>query len=227
MKEKYVHNLIEERDKEKKALMYEKFQNEYGLKSNRVRQNNQRRVYVGIAAAFVVALLIVAIPLLINNNSFNNDPDIRYYNIGDCVPVELNSTIKNYAAEANKNFLYLDWYDTEEEVQTYLYVNNTDIVCIQEDIVDGETGYVVSYTIFDEFVYVDALEYYEKTCKYIIVCQYGTIYWNCSDTMSMAIFRHEGYIYCIKLKDHIEKNDILHVVEEMFGNTKDNNTDGQ
>lgn len=218
MKEKDVHKLIEEQDKGKKALMYEKFQSKHNLESNTgvVKYNKKRICIASVAATAVIAIfLIIAIPLLINN--FNRYKK-RYCTTNDCVAIDLNSTVKDYATEVGKDFLYIDWYDIADEVQTKLYVNkndSNDIVFIQETIINGESGDVVNYYIVDEFTDVDALIFYEENCDRTTTINNISINWYYNNRRSVAVFKYEGYKYYIELKDPMAEEDVLKIVEEM------------
>ena len=216
MKEKDVHKLIEEQDKGKKAYMFEKFQKQHSLKSETHVVKHKKRIYVASIVAAAMAMLIIAIPLMINEISRDHK---RYFTVDDCVATVIESTVKEYAIETNKNLLYIDWYDIAEEVRTILYVNKDnieDILYIDETTVNSETYEIDDLYIFDELTTIDIFSDYEEDCTRTATNNNISVKWFYGYQISGAIFTYNGYNYIVQIQDPIEEDSVLKIIEEMI-----------
>ena len=219
MKEKDVHRLIEEQDKEKKALMYEKFKEKHNLASNtRVVKYNKKRICIAsvAATAFVAIFLIIAIPLLINNI---NSSKMRYFDLSDCIAIDLDYTVKDYAESNGLSLLYIDWYDCAEEVRTWLFVNKDnedEIIYIKEAIANGETGDIVELYILEQNINLDSLALYEEACVQTAIINGISVNWFYRNRISVATFKFNGYKYYIVLDEPMDEESVLQIVEEML-----------
>ncbi len=218
MKKSNIHQLIEQQDKDKKDEMFAKFEKEHNLESKaRVVRYNKKRIWAAsIAAAAIVICVIIAIPLLLNNT---NRTHKRYFSIDDCVAVDLDYSVKEYAKEVNKDFLYIDWYDIAEEFQTWLFVNrynSEDVIYINETIVNGETGDIVDLYIIDELTTMEAFSFYEDSCNRTATIDDVPVNWYYRNRLSTAMFKYKGYKYFVVLQEPMEEESVLKIVADMI-----------
>ena len=218
MKEKDVHRLIEEQNTEKKAAMYAEFQSKHNLTAEKtVTKKKKHGLVVSCAVAALVAVcLIIAIPIMLKNNERSS---MRYCSISDCIPKDIDCTVKDYAADKGLPLLYIDWYDKAETIITRLLVNKDDeddIIYIHELIQDGETGDIVDLAIVEQNIIVDSLAFYDEACTRTTTISNISVDWYYRNRVSAAIFKFNGYKYYIVLDEPMEEEAVLQIVEEML-----------
>lgn len=227
MKDRDVHQLIEQQNAEKKAAMYSEFEKKHNLTANNtveVRHKHTIR-YVSFASVLAALCLIIMLPFMLHTEeSLPADgeqpaPTVRFCAAEDCTLIYMDNTVKEYAANRGLSLLYLDWYDVAEDIQSRLYVDkndNTDVIYIQEGLVNGETGEIVYLYIMDVFTTVDMFTFFEETCSRIAVIGEITVNWSYRQSTSAAFFEYEGYKYYISLELPMEEEDILRIAEAMI-----------
>ena len=216
MKEKDFHRLIEEQNMEEKNALRSKIVP--NTKNAQVR--NRKIAWVTSLASVCACLICLAIilPFVVKTEE-PTPPAKRYCVMSDYVLAPAESTVKEYSESSGKNLLYIDWYDIADDVQTMWIVHRDDAsdrICLEETLVNGETGDMVVLRITDVNTevdyYVTLMERCEKDCDYNGV----EIKWHNDVKSSVATFEHDGYRYIIELKDPMDEQDILDIAESML-----------
>ncbi|MBE5730575.1 MAG: hypothetical protein E7350_01310 [Clostridiales bacterium] len=227
MKDNDFHKLIEQQNAEKKAEKYAEFEKKHDLpKANTVKAKQKHTIRYSLLASVLAALcLVVALivwligDLLPRSNNVDTPTSISYYVAEDCTIINMDNTVKDYAASQGLPLLYIDWYDEAEDIQSWLYVDkndNTDIVYIRECIANSETGNIVNLYIIDMNTNVDIFTAYKESCNKVTVIGKITVNWAYSQSLGMAFFVYEGYKYYISLDFPMAEDDILRIAEGMI-----------
>lgn len=143
---------------------------------------------------------------------------IRYCGVKDCEMVSSEFTLKEYAENYQIKLLYLDWYEKTEDYNNSLYKlkENGDIVCFQEDFVDGEGNYI-SISVTDNKTEIDSLIWYTAETGNEIILNNISVYSQYSTNTTLANFEYQGYRYYLFLEfEDIEY--LLSIVEQMLNN---------
>lgn len=230
MKEIDVHNIIEARDKEGKAALFEKVQQKTAdipVPSKQVanRKRTFKLAFVALACICVVCLaIILPVSLKKHNDTYkpapnpNPTPD-RYYHSNDCVALDLDITVKDYAQSRGIELLFLNWYDNAEDVITAYFVNAQDpddLVYIEETLLNGDTGDKVILYITDNKTQLEDLQASIAFCINEYRIGDTVVKW-CVDTQKGAAwFEYNSYRYYLELQEPVNETDILDIVESMF-----------
>ena len=219
MREKDVHKLIEEQNPEAKQRIWEKVRTElnlgdlqYGPATKATAKMQPWKWSVIAVALICVITLSIVLPLTLQGGGS------RFCDIEQYTREPLGQTLKEYFAANNKNLLYVDWYGNAEDVVTdYAYIkgNKSDIVYLQEFIVNGETGENITLTITDNKTRVDVLELYficpqEKNVQGIVV-NFGA-----DSRTTRAKFEYKGYVYYLETTVRNGQELITNVIEDML-----------
>ena len=227
-REKKFHELIEAQDREEKDRVWKRIE---AMEAERLAKKAvenpavapQKPTYWkiwtavgGVAVACAITLSIV-LPLALTPKS--PEDEFRFCSDADYNIVQVETTIKDYGLETNKNFLYFDWYEVTDYCynEQYKLKETNEIVCIRETIVDINTGYSVDIYITDTQTEVDILkgDKLDNINEQIEGVQVGWFY---RTEKAYANFEYNGYIYYLRIIDIKEKNkkDILNLVAELL-----------
>lgn len=230
MNEKKFHQLIEDRNSEEKEALRRRVRERLNIpdeteeihkkvSAKRSFFKKPYRLVTSLSSAFAICLAI-AIPIVLNNGT--SAPAERYCYAADCVKTEIDYSLKEYSERNGLSFLYIDWYDIADEIQTKLYVNvndDSDIMYFQETIVNGETGSLVVLSITDLHTKVDVFEVFDNICENIEDIASIQVNWSFQNFEGKAYFEYSGYRYFIELSYTFEENSILELVESMLPKT--------
>lgn len=234
MREKDIHNLIEQQNPEAKQQIWEKIQSQMAeagsqpeegvqpTKATATKTKQWKWAAVALAIVCVVTLSIV-LPIVLRNDDNGNgggDGDgIRYCTMEQCKIEELGQTLREYSETHNKGFLYLDWYDNADEITTvygYNKEDKNDIFYFSERIVNGETGDEVTVSVTDNKTRVDIFNRYfcnynEYPVKDVTVkCPLNAYDKTC------AMFEYQKNIYYVELKEGDALNRLLEIIQDML-----------
>lgn len=222
MKERELHELIEQQDPERKQELLEKIklriatevipeQAENVPVPTPRRKNNFTVIFASILTACLLCLAIV-LPVTLTRQTE------RYCAEGDYAEEVLTYNIKEYANRTNKALLYVDLYDTADEVVTtlnYNVKNHDDMIFISEILINGITGEFLSVTITDNRTRVDVLERWSN-CNTNMVVDNTTVMTSVSSQSALAKFEFNGYRYYIQIDNATDSSRITQVVEQML-----------
>lgn len=229
MKEKELHRRIEEQDPEIKRAIYEQLREDLiaahkeGVaameKSQPQPQPRVRRrwLFAVVPACICVVLLAVMLPLLLKDK--DNDSGVRYLYKNEYTTEVVSYTVHDYAVEHNLSLLYLDWYAVAEPVETKVHINlhdTTDLVFLEEKIINGETGDVVILYVTEKMTRTEILEMFWTFCTYEKEVKNISVKWGGDSLKSRAMFEYNGYRYYLELADPLTEDSIFEIIEEML-----------
>ena len=221
MREKDVHNLIEQQDPEAKQRLWEKISAQLDLAPQpeaqtkaQVKPKLKGWHWTTIAVALVcIVTLSIVLPLTLKDNG------TRYCDSTQYTTDILGQTLREYSLAHNSKYLYVDWYNNAEEIVTkYGYINdkNDDIVFFEEFIINGDTGDTITLSITDKNTKVDRFNsFYEESEELVI--NGVTVKWRDNNKAeTLATFEYNGYIYYLQLNVGEAKDQITEIIEGML-----------
>lgn len=128
-------------------------------------------------------------------------------------------TIKQYAQETGKDILYFDWYDATEHLENSIYTLNetNEIICYRENIINPETGDLLSLYVTEKSIQIDVLEKISMEVQRIDVYNGVTITWGVWVAIGHASFEYGDYKYDIELTEPLEEDDVLEYAKLLLG----------
>lgn len=221
MKEQDVHKLIEQQDPEHKQELLEKIKlriatevvPEQAESAPAPASRRKNRLTVIFASVLTACLLCLAIVLPVTLSK----PSNRYCAAGDYAEEVLTYNIKEYANRTNKALLYINMYDTADEVVTalnYNVKNHDDMIYLNEMLINGQTGEIITLYVTDNRTTVDVLNVW-NICKTEININGVKVKINFSQS-SLAKFEYNGYCYYIQIDNVTDSSRITQIVELMF-----------
>ena len=229
MNHKKFHNIIEEENTEEKEALFGRIAESLNLPEETEEITEKRvstgwnpfkkhyRLIASLSSAFVVVCLAIIIPIALKSRV--KTPSNRYSSSSDCLKVEIDYSVKDYAEVNNLPLLYIDWYDIADNVRTILYCDaddSTDIVYFEELITNGETGNTVFLYITDLYTQVDIFERFMELSKDETSLKNVDIHWHSGNTNSKAYFEYGNYRYFVELTYPMAEDEILEIVESML-----------
>ena len=224
MKDTDIDNIIESVNGDKKEEMRAQLHDRLNLPQAEESQPNKRRRFFNVKTAVFGAVSICAVCLaivlpIVLHNEPSNTPDRYYYSESEFSSDDLGCTIKEYAEQAGKDILYLDWYDTDGAYITekhFLKDNKNDIIYITEELYNGETGDQVYLAVTEKQNYVDTLDLIQDSCVYNYEYNNININWSYDMITSRAYFEYNGYKYYVRLFEPTSEEAILDIVKDML-----------
>lgn len=225
MSKKDIHQLIEKQNPEGKAALRKKVKDRLSLpvELEQVQKKSvlsffkkRYHIFASVATAIVVVCLAIVIPVVLNRDT---GPTERYCYAADCVENQIDNTLKEYSEQNNLSLLYIDWYDIADEVDTLLYVNindESDVIYMQETLVNGEIGSIVTLYITDLHTNVDRFENMILMCEYTDTVNNINVHWKFQNDEGIAHFEYSGNKYFINLKYPMAEDSVLELVESMI-----------
>lgn len=227
MKYKKFHKLIEQQNPEQKQVLHQKLKQDLNITEAPAEKQpsafarffkKPARLAACISAAVAVICLAIILPFALNSGNTPQTSDERFRYEQDCEEKWLDCTLKEYSEQNNISILYLDWYDFADS-RASLFVNKddeTDIVYMCEELIDGEIGIHVILRILDIYTKVDVFESYIDFCEEIAYISSVQVRWGGSNLGQDAYFEYNGYRYFIELRNGVNEGSILEIVESML-----------
>ena len=225
-RERKFHELIEQQNREEKDAVWAKIQQkaaERGKKEPAPALPKTRsffgRKWVQIAASSVVAVVIGVFAAwgFLSLKDGNNDNKGRYFNNQSYEIVATQITLKEYAQEIGENLLYFDWYAETDHLkdQVWQLKDTQEIICFQEEIVDINTGCIINMYVIQGNIEIEGFSSDEETNRKSEVNGIQ-IEWQYLRFDAYANFEYEDYKYYLRVKEPIDENYILDLVEELL-----------
>ena len=182
-----------------------------------------------LAAAVVCVAIVVPCAVLLpnkNNGSDNGGKDnIRYCAQGEYGERGVEWTILDYRESNNLNFLYFDWYESGEDICTYLYASKADdeVLCLEECAYFPDSDDLIYLSITKANVYISEFDRIISNCHSTQSVEDHTVKWHVGDLYAVCFFEDGGYRYFIQLdpgkgKDKEKvKEDLFNSVKELLG----------
>ena len=217
MREKDVHNLIEQQESEAKQRIYDSIKERADFSPSVKKQ--PRRIKLAVLATVMTCLVVLAVVLPITLRSNKND-GTRFCDASQYQLEQVTQTLKEYSQQNNSGMLYVDWYDVAEDVQTQIAYNvddHEDIIFFYEETTNGETGEKVMLYITDNKTSVDILENYQNCNEEFSVAD-SVVNWtvNIVSSVTYIKFTHTDYIYYVHINNAYGEQQISQLVADML-----------
>ncbi len=225
MRERDVHDLIEQQDPEHKQELLDKIkvriaeenifpQTQQNTEHEPVAAKKKNKLTLVIASVVTACLLCLAIVLPVTLTETKD----RYCAAGDYQEEVLSYNIKEYASNNNKQLLYIDWYSIADEVTTTLNFNiknHNDMIFVSEVLVNGETGEIVHLLITDNRTRVDVIEKW-SSCD--TESKIGGITVRIKELLDthLAAFEYNGFRYYLQVDNASNQNRVAELVGQML-----------
>ena len=227
MKDFDIDNTIENANSEKKAELLTRLHGRTGIPQQEELQIQSRKGFSKVkafafgAVGLIAVSVAIVLPISLRNNTITPPSKPKYtYMVDEFNQDDLGITIKEYAETTGKNILYIDWYDIADDCITTKYFLPDDedkIICISEDLYNGETGDHVCLFVTDIYTDIDILDNIRESSTAEYEYNNTIIKWAYSDmTESTAYFEYDGYKYYFQLFDAMSEQAILDIVKEML-----------
>lgn len=221
MKEKDIHNLIEQQEPEKKQAAFKRIQERLNIaevsavQTAKPKKSVKKRAFAWSAVMAVALCLAIVLPITLTRT-----PDVkdRYCVAGDyeTYPTEFN--IEQYASNINQKILFVDWYDIAEECLTDLYVNvnnRNDMIYLQELLVNGETGEIVDLYITDKRTKVDILSRWDS-CTTVKQLEDTEVLLDVTFQALFATFKYGDFVYYLEFINVENESRALEIIASML-----------
>ena len=226
-KERKFHELIEQQNREEKDAVWAKIQQKETerQKSDPISVSPQAhsfswRKWMPIAASSLAAVVIGVFAtwgFLSLNNEPSEDNKGRYFNSQSYEIVNAQRTLKDYALEIGENLLYFDWYAETDFLEDYAWQlkDTQEIICFQEEMIDINTGCKIEIFVREVDTEIEDFFADEETDRESQI-NGVKIDWQYTRFSAYANFEYEDYAYYLRLKEPIDENHILDLIEELL-----------
>lgn len=226
-RERKFHKLIEQQNREEKDVVWEKLQQkeverEQGKPVSvlpKARSFSWRKWTPILASSFAAVVIGVLSTwgFLSLNDGKNNDNKGRYFTSQSYEIVTTQITLKEYAREIGENLLYFDWYQETDFLEDYAWrlKDTQQIICYNEEIIDINTGCPIYMFVTEANTTIENFSFDEETDRESEI-NGVQIDWKYSRFNAYANFEYEGYTYYVRVKEPIDENHILDLVEELL-----------
>lgn len=218
MREKDIHEIIEQQNPEAKRQIWEKISAELNLPSSpqpkqEVAVKPKRWKWAAIALAVIcVVTLSIVLPLTLK------DSGTRFCDATQYVSANLEQPLGQYFKTHNKDLLYVDWYDVAEEINTvygYNINDKNDIFYFTEEILNGETGEIIKLSITDNKTRVDIFVSYNDFTQKFTVKDTVVAWQSYNQVNVLAKFEYKGYVYYLQIDDSSQER-LTEIITDML-----------
>lgn len=217
--ERKFYNLIKNQNREEKDKLWEKIEKELGNENISIVVPRKKKFPMGRFVAIASSCVLVATVAAVTIPRFLSPKDnTRYRTQADYEKLSTDMTLKEYAQETGKELLYFDWYDSAELIKDYIYQlkDTSEIICFEEDIINGETGQSIKFYVVDNKTKMDILESFYTRCKEKSEVENIEVYWNYSLKESNAYFEYNEYNYYLMVDSPETSETILELIGTLF-----------
>lgn len=144
-------------------------------------------------------------------------PQIRYCTINEYHIEETDQTIKEYSAEKNNAFSYIDWYDESGYVyvQQFKLNENDEIICVYEQAV-MENDIFCNLYVTDNKTEIDVLSFYTTACSQQSKLSQTNVEWNISSTVSYAMLEYQQNKYYLEIEGNISQDYLFNLINRLI-----------
>lgn len=228
-REKKFHELIEKQNQEEKQRVWEKIKSrefatparlDFSYKNSKDKWKLGRYLLISLSALIIIGVttftFIRFFPF--NNAGTDNSSSVenkdRYCDSSQYDKVTTNINLQQYGQEIGKELLYFDWYEETDYLVNKIYrmKDTGEIICFTEDIVDFNTGSMISIWVTDNRTRVDVLDIEEEQTIEAVV-KGVEIRLLSGNRKANAYFEYEDYRYYLQVEDPMEEDSIIEYVE--------------
>ena len=218
MREKDVHNLIEQQDIEAKQRVYDNIMSQVSFPESTAKAKPRRTKWFALASV-LVCLVVLAIVLPLTLQGGTEDEGVRFCDPSMYEVLPMSQTLKQYSQTHGGDILYVDWYDiTEDEVLTRyaLNVDNLDDIIYLSEIIINDEGYEVTLYVADTQTVVDLFADFQNNPNELNV---GGIMvkWQSDGILSTRVtFTYKNYNYYLSINAVYDSEQISSLVAGML-----------
>lgn len=237
-KERKFHEWIEQQNREEKDRVWAKIQQKEEERLSVTQQETEDeqpaipkrtafswRKWAAVAAtslaviflgAFAVAKFLPFDDSVVNNSSCD-DSSGRYFDAQSYETVETQTNLKGYAQEIGENLLYFDWYEETDYLKNNAWklTDTQEIICFQEEIIDVNTGCIVTIFVVEANTRIEAFSPDENTDRNFVVNEVS-ISWRLYNDRAIANFEYEDYRYYLRIKEPLNEEYVFALLEELL-----------
>ena len=237
-KERKFHQLIEEQNREEKDRVWAKLQQKEAERLAAEKQTEEERAaqtpvlpkatsfawkkWAAVAASSLAVIflgvfaMVKYFPFELNIDSSSGQGD-RYFTAISYETVETQKSLKEYAQENGKDWLYFDWYAETDHLKDNVWQlkDTQEVICFQEEIVDINTGCMVQIFVIEATTRLESFSLYEITDS-ISEVKGVTVNWRIQEDKATVNFVYEDYRYYLRIQDPMDGNYVLSLVEELL-----------
>lgn len=215
-REKKFHQWIESQNQEEKDRVWRKIEERMAngegqpiipVEKTAVKNKWSWKKITAIATACVVVVCLSVVTLV----KFLGGEEIRYCTVDQYTNSATTKTVKQYSQEIGKEILYFDWYNDTEGLEDYIYTLNEtkEIICYRENIINPETGDLLTFYVTKKSIQMDFLENMNSKAEQTYTYNGVIISWSGELTVGYASFEYGDYKYNLELTEPLEEDDIL------------------
>lgn len=221
-KKQDIHELIEELNREEKERAIQRLreyspsedveEDEMILPPDKPIVKWKKRAAVAAPIAVAACLGVLVFVCMMPSSQ-----QTEYCSINDCTLEKSLMTLKEYALE-EKNWLYLDWYESDSWIcQSFLYrVEDTQkIICNWENFKDVDSDCLVYLYIMDSDTRLNILESDEAVEKTEKISNTKVNY-TYTEKKAYAYFDYKEYHYYLRVDNSESEAYILSLVDELL-----------
>ncbi len=237
-KERKFHEWIEQQNREEKDRVWAKIQQKEEERLSVTQQETEDeqpaipkrtafswRKWAAVAATslavvflgmFAVAKFLPFDDSVVNNSSCD-DSSGRYFDAQSYETVETQTTLKGYAQEIGENLLYFDWYEETDYLKNNAWklTDTQEIICFQEEIIDVNTGCMITIFMVDLDVRLEAFSEDDNT-QYTKQMNNTVINWRLQDDKALLNFEYEEYRYYLRIIEPLNEEYVFALLEELL-----------
>lgn len=197
---------------------------QYVAQSDKKQSAVKKRKFAFIYALAVAACVAIVVPcavLLPNKNDGSDNcgkANDRYCTQDEYSMYYVDYTIEEYRESNRRDFLYFDWYEFGEGLETVCYTSNEDneVLCLEERVYLPEKDEFVQLSITKKNVYLSVHDSVFTYCDIEQEIRNHLVKWAIKEANSFCIVEDKGYRYFIQIVQGEDENRLFELVAELF-----------
>jgi len=226
MKDKGIHDLIEQGNEERKKKSWQTIQSGFEQGTVVELENNgtntaallkSKKFVIPVTVVTVIIIALILTLALFDWDRPNNT--VRFYQSDEYESAISDITLKEYSQQNNFDIIYFDWYaETDDYVdRVFLLKDTNEVICFQETIYDNNTDNSIIIFVTEKNVQLDFLSIYDYLTDSYNSNVGITVQWGGDSNKVFAKFECKGYTYYLQIDDIVgPKEDILRYVEMLL-----------
>ncbi len=216
------HKIIRQQDLDGKNRVWEKVENQLPEEEKSILEvsngstlaiSGHKKVLIPVIALACALILVVSAILIVIYNK-GKSTSISYYGLDEYSVTSTDLTLKQYNEQLKSPLLYLDLYEGTEYFEGTIYISNDNKkpICIQESILDMNTGYTVELFITDKYTQMFFLDKFSM-CENEYVYNNIQVKWALGVLYGMAAFEYNDCKYYLQVAEPDSEEVIIDYVK--------------